>query len=1238
MSQTARFYSLILFYFLSAVESSRQTVWTEIGGRAELPCPAQPTVLGDRAVLVLWYRESRTEPVYSYDARNSDFAEGNRWYDESVLGRRAFFKSSASVPVLSIDPVAVSDHGDFSCRVEYIKSPTTTEAFTLFVIIPPGPPSITWNSRPVMEAVGPLQEGQHAELVCTSVGGRPPPSVSWWKGDQKIGAREEVGVSGGGVVEVTSKIRVFGGRELAFVPLRCQAQLHPRGDITIPPRVASVTLNVTLPLFYSLPDTVFQCSSFTHCLTLCCSAPLLLTARHCVAVPLFYSLPDTVFQCSSFTHCLTLCCSAPLLLTARHCVAVPPLQVRIKGGENSANEGSSVRLVCVTSGSHPPAVVTWWKGGNLITSVTQTMEDGGNVTSAAVVMSVTSDDDGTVVTCQAKNYALPSPALTDSLTLSVLYEPRVELLVAEDVTKLREGEATELSCRVKANPPAHLYAWYLNGAPIQQDSISIVRAGLLTLPYVRPEQAGRYTCEATNIIGSTTSNALHITVLHKPRCSKGYLSRSASVARGDSVTLTCRVDAVPASNLAYTWTRLAQDGRETLLPYPAINNGLTSTIEVTPMTVSDYHTLVCRAANSIGRQQEGCQVTLVPSGPPDPPQDCRGEAGAEKGSLVVTCIEGFNGGLPQEFSLLAWQSDTLVANMTSEFPEWGVGGLEEQKGVKVYLWAHNQLGTSDQLTLDIPNIASTQELQDRHRLLKQKDTELFTPGWLPVVLGGVVGTLVLLLIVLLVSVTILHRRRRQSIRRRQDSIKQMMAKNPPDDDEVSTAFTTVDSGDTQKTHIGRQHTDILHLKQGSMQSTRASTPLGAENGSRLHVNPCPESIPHACHSPCGHSCEGSSLLATLQLHHNCAALPVVTTLSVLLCLLLQRSVCYFACCYNAQCAALPVVTTLSVLLCLLLQRSVCCFACCYNAQCAALRVVTTLSVLLCVLLQRSVCCFACCYNAQCVALRVIATLCVALSSFKNMSLQMEICFSQQAEMRPGPSSVCSDTDSDNAVLCSPLIECGASHSPRCQSPALRSPHSACSPAHQTNQCRYVAKHVPACMTVCRDRAHAIRSGSQEAEDSGLEDTVGSAENLSSLGCSRCLVNAPNSDTPRQSHSSPEINIASSASLNKLQQCRLQHSLKRISVDGQSNSGRKRTRRTHFASIHKPTVSHYFDKAKYESFSGESQDSASSDADKKTLYVKSRGTEGVSSDVKILVSPQNAETKAIPLSPCRESEV
>lgn len=240
------------------------------------------------------------------------------------------------------------------------------------------------------------------------------------------------------------------------------------------------------------------------------------------------------------------------------------------------------------------------------------------------------------------------------------------------------------------------------------------------------------------------------------------------------------------------------------------------------------------------------------------------------------------------------------------------------------------------------------------------------------------------------------------------------------------------------------------------------------------------------------------------------------------------------------------------------------------------------------------------------------------------------------------SSVCSDTDSDNAVLCSPLLECRPSVSPTCQSPTRHiHSHPACSPSHTFLRCPHTRKHPTHEIIMYRNnRPEEVRLGCQEAEDSGLEDTVGSAENLSSLGCSQCHMNAPGADVPRQSLSSPDINFSSSGSLNKLQQCRLQHSLKRISMEGPQ--GRKRIRKPHFASIHKPSASSYFDKSKYKHFPTDSQSPRSpTDLDKEVSLQRNEleQTESVSDDIRMPPESQVSDSQNIPPhSPFRESEV
>ncbi|RXG54452.1 hypothetical protein Avbf_10927 [Armadillidium vulgare] len=77
-----------------------------------------------------------------YDARKNDFSSGQRWQDEAILSGRAFFTFARTPPALVIDPTEADDQGIFTCRIEYIMSPSSFVKVNLSVIVPPDPPSI----------------------------------------------------------------------------------------------------------------------------------------------------------------------------------------------------------------------------------------------------------------------------------------------------------------------------------------------------------------------------------------------------------------------------------------------------------------------------------------------------------------------------------------------------------------------------------------------------------------------------------------------------------------------------------------------------------------------------------------------------------------------------------------------------------------------------------------------------------------------------------------------------------------------------------------------------------------------------------------------------------------------------------------------------------------------------------------------------------------------------------------
>ena len=181
-------------------------------------------------------------------------------------------------------------------------------------------------------------------------------------------------------------------------------------------------------------------------------------------------------------------------------------------------------------------------------------------------------------------------------------------------------------------------------------------------------------------------------------------------------------------------------------------------------------------------------------------------------------------------------------------------------------------------------------------------------------------------------------------------------------------------------------------------------------------------------------------------------------------------------------------------------------------------------------------------------------------------------FVEQAEFIPTVSDTCSETGSENTVLCAPSLQSGASCSSKSQTPSGCSPippivatspsHSyhvfspnSMHPNHHLHQyslcsCKHVhpLQHVQHHPQFCRNHAgdaSAIRLGSQEAEDSGLEDTAGSVENLAIQSCSHCMSQSSTPEPSRQFMSSPDISGAASTSLNRLHKHRLLHSMRRL---------------------------------------------------------------------------------------------
>ncbi|KAK3863454.1 hypothetical protein Pcinc_030762, partial [Petrolisthes cinctipes] len=472
-------------------------------------------------------------------------------------------------------------------------------------------------------------------------------------------------------------------------------------------------------------------------------------------------------------------------------ITLPPLEVNIVGlNTDGVSAGTTLRLLCSTVGSHPPAQLVWWRGHTRLTPVKQAMKDDeGNVTISTVTMVARRELDGVTLVCSATNILLRDAPLTRSVRLKVFYSPMVRLSLGRPLhpSHIKEGDDVFFECNIQANPQPHRIFWYHNGSGVKHNpDEGVVVSGLsLAVRGVYRQHTGTYTCTATNTQGTNTSNPVHLLVQYAPVCVGGVTGRTQLAIQGQETVVWCQVEAHPSQNITWHWERELLDGTVMSVPEGKVNKkGLISSIAVTPISPGDYGDLVCHAANSVERQRDSCVVTLVPSVPPQPPSNCSvthittttttpalitsttttttttpaviipttsaltTTGTSTTPALTVVCLEGFDGGLPQRFLLEAWQDGERIVNLTSEFPEWVLEGMVGGEGTRVSVTAFNARGSSVPLFLQVPQASA------RHHAPQESEDNGVGMSTL---LGAAVGVgAVLLLLVVVGAVVAQH--------------------------------------------------------------------------------------------------------------------------------------------------------------------------------------------------------------------------------------------------------------------------------------------------------------------------------------------------------------------------------------------------------------------------------------------------------------------------------------------------
>nr|XP_027217314.1 uncharacterized protein LOC113809834 [Penaeus vannamei] len=382
--------------------------------------------------------------------------------------------------------------------------------------------------------------------------------------------------------------------------------------------------------------------------------------------------------------------------------------------------------------------------------------------------------------------------------------------------EVTEGDGVTFKCVVSADPPAYNITWLHNGRVVtaggrrwQPDNST------LSVTPVTKEDAGLYTCLASNTEGDGHSNAVLLRVAHRPQCSE-RTERHLVVATNASVTLSCQMEALP-ENVSFTWTMAPVAPR----PRPREGHGGRAgrhhhrrrasphhpgLIDLTPghPPSSDPHRkdparpsrstvtfkpsapvqVFCYARNRVGRTRVPCSYTLTLVDPPQPLKKCNVTLAAQT-RLEVRCEEDTKApegtkqrqdtpqvhhspGISFVRSSEVWSSGTLIANVSEDRPVFVVEGLPPSASLKLAMYAVTPHARSKPLflharTLPRPTLrpveVSTKDTDDDDDFLAEEEGFWIGVGG---TVGGLAGGLgVLLILGTLIVVAVQSRLRRR---------------------------------------------------------------------------------------------------------------------------------------------------------------------------------------------------------------------------------------------------------------------------------------------------------------------------------------------------------------------------------------------------------------------------------------------------------------------------------------------
>ncbi|XP_037954318.1 synaptogenesis protein syg-1-like [Teleopsis dalmanni] len=261
----------------------------------------------------------------------------------------------------------------------------------------------------------------------------------------------------------------------------------------------------------------------------------------------------------------------------------------------TVDSGAVATVKCVSHYGNPPATLKWYLGDKEIAPIhpqtNNTEPDNTRTWSATSVVQISAmrERHGDILRCLAFHESYLAKSVAVEARMDIKYAPTIRLIGSPEIDLEEDKDALILRCVADANPPASI-VWRRAG----RSEIASLQETLQLRPVGRRD-AGLYTCQAQNSVGTSEQLSVQLDVKYPPKIISAGPDRLTTAPLFSPAAFECVADGNPLPT--YKWVQRFSRGAK------YVERGHESRLVIDNVTYDYQGDYECRATSYINGQE-----------------------------------------------------------------------------------------------------------------------------------------------------------------------------------------------------------------------------------------------------------------------------------------------------------------------------------------------------------------------------------------------------------------------------------------------------------------------------------------------------------------------------------------------------------------------------------------------------------------------------------------------------------